>query len=152
MKSTTLKMGFAAIALGLMAWPGCTVSTSSTTESTTTAAPAATPEPAASEEIGPGEYCYSYKDETLSLTASLNYEGGKITGTLWGDVQDKENSYFTTYTTTFEGVRDHDRIDVSTKTEIEGDVQEEQASYIWDGKTLTEGEHKMTQVDCEPAP
>jgi hypothetical protein len=151
MNFKTLKISFAGLAMGLLLWPGCSVNvtTSSTSDSTAVSTPAAA-EPAAAPEISGGTYCYSYKDETLALTAEMEYDGAIAKGTLWGVIDDKANGYFSSYVTDFEGARNGGNLDVSTKTEIEGDVQEEKASWAWDGETLTEGEHKMAKVICEP--
>jgi hypothetical protein len=100
-----------------------------------------------------GQWCYDFKNETLHLTAVMEYDGNsEVIGTLYGDVQDKAEGYFTTYTTNFDGTRDGETLKVKTKTEIEGDVQEEDQTWTWDGKTLDNGRQLMKQVDCEPAP
>lgn len=114
---------------------------------------AATAAPIAKDEPIAGEYCYDFQDATLHLTAVMQFDGtSKVSGTLYGDIQDKEQGYFTTYATEFTGIRSDANIKVKTITEIEGDVQEEEETWAWDGKSLTEGLHKMKQVDCEPAP
>jgi hypothetical protein len=151
MNSKTLKISFAGIALGLLLWSGCSVSVSSTSTSDSTAVstPAAAV-PAAAPEISGGTYCYAFKNETLALTVELEYDGAIAKGMLWGVIEDEANSYFSSYVTEFEGARNGGNLDVSTKTEIEGDVQEEKASWAWDGETLTEDDHKMNKVVCEP--
>ena len=151
MNSKALKISFASIALGVLLWPGCSskVDTNTNTDSTAVSTPAAA-QPATAGEISGGTYCYSFKDETLSLTAELEYDGAIAKGMLWGEITDQANGYFSSYVTEFEGTRNGGNLDVSTKTEIEGDVQDEKASWAWDGETLTEGQHKMTKVVCEP--
>jgi hypothetical protein len=134
-------------ALTLLA--GCNGNATTPTSPTDSTAIAAKP----SNELIAGEWCYDFKDKTLHQTAVMEYDGkSAVKGTLYGDIQDSVEAYFATYITTFEGVHEAGYLKVKTTTEIEGDVQEESASWAWDGKTLTEGLHKMVQVNCEPSP
>lgn len=114
-------------------------------------APASKPKPG--DALIAGQWCYDYEDETLHLTAVMEYDGAaKVVGNLYGDIHDKAEGYFTSYTTSFDGTKDGNVLKVKSKTEIEGDVQEEAAEWTWDGKTLDNGRQTLKQVDCEPAP
>lgn len=142
------------LALGVVFASGCAekAAAPATTEGVGLGAtPDAKPKPG--EALMAGQWCYDFQNETLHLTAVMEYDGNaEVIGTLYGDIQDKAEGYFTTYTTNFEGKRDGEFLKVKTKTEIEGDVQEENETWTWDGKTLETEHNLMTQVDCEPAP
>jgi hypothetical protein len=143
--------GFLLLCGGLFV--GCNKPATTTTPPTDAATTA--PTVAAVDERMAGQWCYDVTDGTLHLTAVMDYDGkGHVSGNLFGDIQDKAEGDFTTYNTAFEGTLDGNAISVNTTTEIEGDVQEEKQSWTWskDGKTLNEGRHTMTQVDCEPSP
>lgn len=146
---------FSALLVALCLMAGCgdkSTSTSTATTSGVDAAAATQAEAKPGDDLIAGEWCYDFQDESLHLTGVMEYDGkSKVSGTLYGDIQDKAEGYFTTYNTTFEGTRDGTKLTIQSTTEIENDVQKESETWTWDGKTLDNGRQKMKQVDCEPS-
>ena len=137
-----------ALSLGLASSCSVSVSSNTTSDSTATAAPA--PEAAAPSGPAAGTTCYVFADETIDISTELTYDGtSAVSGTLVGTIHDKAEGYFTSYATDFEGTREGDNLKLKTKTEIEGDVQEEEATWTWDGTLLNDGKYMMSQAPCE---
>ena len=125
---------------------GSTDDMSNTDQQEATEAPAAT---SSLETPATGSYCFSFQDETLTLDVELILDEQQgVTGRQVGVVENEEEGYFTSYESSLTGVLEGHTLTLDIVTEIEEDTQEEQAEWTWDGATLDDGLHELTEGAC----
>ena len=118
--------------------------TSTTDQQEVTDDPVASPETPAA-----GPYCFSFEDETLTLDVALILDEDQgVTGRQVGVIENEAEGYYTSYESSLTGVLEGHTLTLDIVTEIEYDTQEEQAQWTWDGATLNDGLHELTEGAC----
>lgn len=92
--------------------------------------------------------CYSVTGETFAGKIKLRLFSETVKGNLQGTVHDEPNSYFTSYSSTINGSRSGETLEVDLVTEIELDTQNSSETWKLAGNTLTTATHTYFKVDC----
>jgi hypothetical protein len=99
------------------------------------------------QNLSDGKHCFALKDEVNNNTLILNIEGNKVSGNIAGLIEDKANSYYSSFGGDFTGTKDGENLSVEVVITIEGDVQKTPEKWVLTGNTLKMGMRTYTKLD-----
>ncbi len=100
--------------------------------------------------LEPGERCFTYEGDTLDASVQLTLAAdGEVNGTSWGTIQNDAEGYYTSYTKSFAGELEDDRVLVEVTTEIEADTQVEDRVWLLLPDSLETEDRIYLQVPCD---
>lgn len=106
----------------------------------------------ANTKLAPGTYCYSAKTKTLDATAKINISAGnKVNGTVQATIQNRAESYHTSYNQTLTGELAADKAKLKIVTKIENDTQNTQEIWTITESKLNTGRETFTKANCTSA-
>lgn len=101
----------------------------------------------------PRTYCYTAETETLTGFLNFNLdESGAVEGRGDATIHDEAAGYFSSYTQTFEGTKEGDRLNLAVVTQIEGSTLNEQETWTLTPTTLQARNVLYSLTDCSAVP
>lgn len=99
------------------------------------------------QNLSDGKHCFAFKDEVSNNTLSLNIEGNKVSGNFVGTIEDKKNSYYSSFNADFTGTKDGENLSVEVTLTVEGSEQKTPEKWILTGNTLKMERDTYTKLD-----
>lgn len=101
------------------------------------------------QNFADGKYCFAFKDAVNNNTLELTVAGNTVSGHYGGTIEDKANSYYSSFESNFTGTKEGENLAVEVSLTIEGDVQKTSEKWILSGNTLKMERATYTKLaDC----
>ena len=94
--------------------------------------------------------CFIRTTETLVEQISISFsEGNQVSGSLWGDITDEENGYYTQYAGEINGTVIGNELNITITTEIEGYSEENTETWVLKNDwTLIRNNNYFKLIEC----
>ncbi len=101
------------------------------------------------QNFADGKYCFTFKDTISNNTLELTIAGKNVSGRYGGTIEDKANSYYSSFESNFTGTKEGENLAVEVSLTIEGDVQKTSEKWVLSGNTLKMERDTYTKLaDC----
>lgn len=101
------------------------------------------------QNFADGKYCFAFKDAVSNNTLELTITGNNVSGRFGGTIEDKVNSYYSSFDADFTGKKEGENLAVEVSLTVEGDVQKTTEKWVLSGNTLKMERDTYTKLaDC----